>query len=124
VINKRWFLNYSASKDQCYCFALIFYIAGKKMNIQTGLFRVLLLLFTCFAFSAQNPINAQITRLENGDQISWDGQYYEFKDADGRKMIKLWVPPGDQPVKGILISGHGGGSGDSRQFARDKKQSK
>ncbi len=90
------------------------------MNIQTGLQRALLLLFTCFAFSTQNPLNAQITRLENGDQISWDGQYYDFKDAEGRKMIKLWVPPGDQPVKGILISGHGGGSGDSRQFARDK----
>jgi len=32
-------------------------------------------------------------------------------------MIKLWIPPG-QVVRGIFISGHGGGGGDSREFAR------
>lgn len=35
-------------------------------------------------------------------------------------MMKLWVPPHAAPVRGILISGHGGGSGDSRNFARDE----
>ena len=63
---------------------------------------------------------AEIKTLDNGDQISWDGAYYDFRDARGVQMIKLWVPPGISPVRGIFISGHGGGGGDSRNFARDE----
>ena len=65
-------------------------------------------------------LSAQISKLENGDQVAWDGQYYDFRDAKGVKMIKVWVPPNTNPVKGVFISGHGGGSGDSRNFARDE----
>ncbi len=36
-------------------------------------------------------LTAQISILENGDQVAWDGQYYDFRDAEGVKMIKLWV---------------------------------
>lgn len=62
----------------------------------------------------------EIRTLENGDRISWDGTYYDFRDADGIQMIKIWIPPGIRPVKGVFISGHGGGGGDSRNFARDE----
>jgi hypothetical protein len=65
-------------------------------------------------------ILAQITTLENGDRISWDGEYYDFRDSAGVKMIKLWVPPHTATVRGVFISGHGGGGGDSRNFARDE----
>ncbi len=65
-------------------------------------------------------LNAQMKTLENGDKISWDGEYYDFRDSAGMKMIKLWVPPGIETVKGVFISGHGGGGGDSRGFARDE----
>ncbi len=65
-------------------------------------------------------LSAQITILESGDQVAWDGQYYDFRDAEGVKMIKLWIPPDTDPVRGVFISGHGGGSGDSRNFARDE----
>ncbi|MDX2432294.1 MAG: hypothetical protein QNK35_15260 [Bacteroides sp.] len=58
--------------------------------------------------------------LENGDQIAWDGSYYDFRDSEGVKMIKIWIPPGVHPIKGVFISGHGGGGGDSRNFARDE----
>jgi hypothetical protein len=61
-----------------------------------------------------------ITTLENGDQIAWDGEYYDFRAADGVKMIKMWIPPNTEPIRGMFISGHGGGSGDSRSFARDE----
>lgn len=57
--------------------------------------------------------------LANGDQVSFDGTYYDFRDADGKAMLKVWVPPNAKPVRGILMSGHGGGAGDSRSFARD-----
>lgn len=59
------------------------------------------------------------TTLANGDQVQFDGAYYDFRAADGKKMIKLWVPPAAKPIRGLLITGHGGGGGDSRQFARD-----
>ncbi len=58
--------------------------------------------------------------LENGDQVAWDGSYYDFRDSAGVKMIKMWIPPGIHPVRGVFISGHGGGGGDSRNFARDE----
>ncbi len=62
----------------------------------------------------------EIITLENGDRIFWDGCYYDFRDAEGNQMVKLWIPPGIHPVKGVFISGHGGGGGDSRNFARDE----
>lgn len=90
------------------------------MKNQILFLQALIFLIVLSAFLSLNPLHAQITKLENGDQIAWDGSYYDFKDSEGNKMIKLWVPPGKESVKGILISGHGGGSGDSRQFARDQ----
>lgn len=62
----------------------------------------------------------EMVDLENGDHLSWDGSYYDFRDAEGVKMVKLWIPPNTSPVRGVFISGHGGGSGDSRNFARDE----
>ncbi len=64
-------------------------------------------------------VSAGIKTLENGDKVSWDGCYYDFCDSERLRMIKLWVPPGADPVRGILIMGHGGSSGDTRNFARD-----
>ena len=64
--------------------------------------------------------SAQVKVLENGDQVAWDGSYYDFRDSAGIKMVKMWIPPNTDPVRGVFISGHGGGSGDSRNFARDE----
>ena len=57
--------------------------------------------------------------LPNGDQVRFDGTYYDYRAADARAMIKVWVPPEARPVRGLFISGHGGGGGDSRNFTRD-----
>ncbi len=65
-------------------------------------------------------VNAQVKTLSNGDKISFDGEYYDFRDSAGIQMIKMWIPPGINPIKGVFISGHGGGGGDSRDFARDE----
>lgn len=70
---------------------------------------------SALAQEAQLPVRHT---LPSGDQIHWDGSAYDFRAASGVEMIKLWVPPGARPVRGVLISGHGGGGGDSRQFAR------
>ena len=87
-----------------------------KPHNATKLVLVLTLLFVTTTGWAQGEMKT----LDNGDLISWDGSYYDFRDADGVKMIKLWIPPGVHPVKGVFISGHGGGGGDSRNFARDQ----
>ncbi len=65
-------------------------------------------------------LTAQIKTLKNGDKIAFDGEYYDFRDSAGIQMIKMWIPPGVSPIKGVFISGHGGGGGDSRNFARDE----
>jgi len=64
--------------------------------------------------------SAEIKILSNGDQVSFDGSYYDFRDSAGIKMIKMWIPPNTETIRGVFISGHGGGGGDSRNFARDE----
>lgn len=63
---------------------------------------------------------SEIVMLENGDQVSFAGSYYDFRDSSGVQMVKMWIPPNTTLIKGMFISGHGGGSGDSRNFARDE----
>lgn len=93
---------------------------NKNLKIQLDKsFRILLFLLLLMAF-LPSKLLAEIRTLDNGDQVAWDGSYYDFRDSAGIKMIKLWVPPGVSPIKGVFISGHGGGSGDSRDFARDE----
>ncbi len=76
---------------------------------------------TCIIIFLLVPnLYARIEILDNGDKISWDGEYYDFRDSAGVKMVKLWIPPGVKPIRGMFISGHGGGGGDSRNFARDE----
>ena len=74
----------------------------------------------CTLLIASNYLSAQVTILDNGDQVSWDGSYYDFRDSAGVKMVKMWIPPNTETIRGVFISGHGGGSGDSRNFARDE----
>ncbi|HYW94620.1 MAG TPA: hypothetical protein VE870_03430 [Bacteroidales bacterium] len=79
-----------------------------------------LFILSSLLFFIPSVLNAQIKTLSNGDKISFDGEYYDFRDSAGIQMIKMWIPPGVHPVKGVFISGHGGGGGDSRDFARDE----
>ncbi len=90
----------------------------KKFTLRKKTICAVLCFLVLLQFSA--TANAAIKLLANGDKISWDGEYYDFRDAKGIKMIKMWMPPNTNPVKGVFISGHGGGSGDSRDFARDE----
>jgi hypothetical protein len=89
------------------------------MKKKISLFAVFYLMFLFSAFLCHAE-SKEIITLENGDQVSWDGSYYDFRDAERNKMIKMWIPPDTKPVKGMFISGHGGGGGDSRHFARDE----
>ena len=57
--------------------------------------------------------------LRAGEQVQFDGTYYDYRAADGRAMIKVWVPPSGV-VRGLFVSGHGGNRGDSRAFTRDE----
>lgn len=60
----------------------------------------------------------------DGGQIRFDGAYYDYRDADARRAIKLWVPPlpDGQPLCGILLHGNpGGGGGDTRELATDRQ---
>ena len=88
--------------------------------IQRNIFNSTILLGYLLTFFFTTEILPEIYRLDNGDRIAWEGTYYDFRDADGVKMIKLWIPPNISPVRGVFISGHGGGGGDSRNFARDE----
>jgi len=89
-----------------------------KRNFQKFIQFLSVLIFVFF--TPLLSYSSEIKILENGDKISWDGSYYDFRAADGYKKIKMWIPPNTDPVRGMFISGHGGGSGDSRDFARDE----
>lgn len=85
--------------------------------------RIVLTALVALTLSAAPALGTETIekKLENGDQVQFDGTYYDFRAADGKKMIKVWVPPKAQRVRGLLIAGHGGGTGDSRSFPRDRK---
>jgi hypothetical protein len=88
-------------------------------KIQFKVKGIVLLMIGMFVITSY-AFNAQIRTLENGDKISFDGSYYDFRDSAGVQMIKMWIPPDTKIIKGVFISGHGGGGGDSRNFARDE----
>ncbi len=87
-----------------------------KSNIS----KFFIILFSCICLLGSQNTNAEIKILSNGDKISWDGSYYDFRDSAGIQMIKMWIPPNIKTIRGVFISGHGGGGGDSRNFARDE----
>ncbi|MBI5723533.1 MAG: hypothetical protein HZA50_06210 [Planctomycetes bacterium] len=56
----------------------------------------------------------------DGGDIIFDGCFYDYRDAGGKKGITLWIPPNVEYVRGILFHGNPGGSGGDRRFlARD-----
>ena len=57
----------------------------------------------------------------DGGRLRFDGAFYDWVDADGKRGLKLWVPPEVDPVRGILFHGNPGGSGDRRILARDTR---
>jgi hypothetical protein len=60
----------------------------------------------------------------DGGQVRFDGAYYDYRDGDARKAIKLWVPPlrPGEFVRGVLLHGNpGGGGGDTRELAADRQ---
>lgn len=74
----------------------------------------------CLLFFRVPDSFTQIKVLPGGDMIAFDGEYYDYRDSAGVQMIKMWIPPGIETIRGVFISGHGGGGGDSRDFARDE----
>lgn len=56
----------------------------------------------------------------DGGALQFDGVYYDYRDAQAQKGIKLWVPPGAVPVRGIIFHGNPGSSGDTRPLALDE----
>jgi hypothetical protein len=58
------------------------------------------------------------TATDGGDLV-FDGTYYDYRDAEGNRGLKMWVPPDTRPLRGILFHGNPGGSGDTRNVTRD-----
>jgi len=53
--------------------------------------------------------------------FAFDGVFYSYANPSGQG-IKLWVPPGDKPVRGIILFGNPGGGlgGDTRANCRQR----
>lgn len=59
---------------------------------------------------------------EAGNWFAFDGVFYNFLSADSLQGIKLWVPPGDGPIRGVILHGNPGGgyTGDTRSKTRQR----
>lgn len=81
----------------------------------------------CSENAATNNTAAQPTAKEmemwdksfDGGDIMFDGSFYEYRDAEGKKGITLWIPPNVKYIRGVLFHGNPGGSGDTRGETRD-----
>ena len=67
----------------------------------------------------KGPVNV-VLQASDGGQIHFDGVFYDYRDAESTKGIKLWTPP-ERPIRGILFHGNPGGGtgGDTRPITRD-----
>ena len=68
------------------------------------------------------PIRSEILRApaSDGGEVQFDGFFYDYRDAESKKAIKLWIPPGVPFVRGVILHGNpGSGGGDSRSVVRD-----
>lgn len=82
----------------------------------------LAVLISLVAVSLAHATPIQRGTATTGGEIQFDGVYYDYRDAEGRKGIKLWVPPGEAPVRGVLFHGNPGGTGgDTRNLAADPR---
>ncbi|TVR45750.1 MAG: hypothetical protein EA425_17760 [Puniceicoccaceae bacterium] len=63
---------------------------------------------------------AETAPAHDGGRIHFDGVHYDYRDAEGRKAIRLWVPPVDGPVRAVLFHGNPGGSGDTREMPSNR----
>ena len=64
-------------------------------------------------------IETKSSIASDGGSIKYDGTFYDYRAADGIKLIKIWTPPASREIKGAIVSGHGGREGDSRNMTRD-----
>lgn len=82
-------------------------------------------LFYCvplMVLSLTTPIRSEVLRApaSDGGEVQFDGFFYDYRDAESKKAIKVWIPPGVPFVRGVIIHGNpGGGGGDSRSVVRD-----
>ena len=56
-----------------------------------------------------------------GEYFAYDGVFYSFVNDSGQG-VKLWVPPTDGPVRGVILHGNPGGGfgGDTRSKTRQR----
>lgn len=72
--------------------------------------------------AADTTMNLITAPAFDGGQLQFDGMYYDYRDPLAQRAIKLWVPPGEEPVRGIIFHGNpGGGEGDTRPLALDQR---
>ncbi len=57
----------------------------------------------------------------DGGEVRYDGTFYDFRAANGIQQIKMWVPPTDETLRGVLFHGNPGGYGDTRDIPRDRR---
>jgi len=82
---------------------------------------LLFLLPSCSHFGSEMPGPATDRALPDGARVASDGVYYDYRAPDAVKHVRMWVPPGDSPVMGVLLTGNPGGiGGDSRAWVQDE----
>lgn len=83
---------------------------------------IILSFLAILAGCAEKPLAIGEWRGSEGGYLSYDGVFYNWVDAEGRKGMKCWVPPEAEPVRGIIIHGKpgSGGGGDTRSKTRDR----
>ena len=69
--------------------------------------------------SCPTPLKPACAVAFDGGQVRFDGTYYDFRAKNGIQQIKMWVPPGPDPIRGALFHGNPGGYGDTRNIPRD-----
>lgn len=53
----------------------------------------------------------------HGDELTYDGVFYSYRSSNALHAFKVWTPPQEGPIRGLLLFGNPGGGygGDTRE---------
>ena len=83
------------------------------MNLRTPTL-VLAMITTAALAAPPSPSEPLTGRAHDGGRVVYDGICYHYVDPERRKGMTLWLPPDVRLVRGVILNGNPGSSGDTR----------
>lgn len=78
--------------------------------------KLILILLTISLTTVTGYTKVDLWKNTHGDELAYDGVFYSYRSANALHAFKVWTPPQEGPIRGLLLFGNPGGGygGDTR----------